>query len=166
MSEPRPRNRNWIWFFLTLLGLTLLAVAILIWYNFRQQLTPEQLEAAQKLWEKTNLRDYDMEYTTKKGTDKEPDRFEVRVRQGKVQSVILNRRVPMEPRLFPYRSMDALLDDIEKFMKEDCQPGRPRTFTRAMFDPNDGHLLWYVRRVMQSEERVEITVEKFQPITH
>jgi hypothetical protein len=161
----RPRNRNWIWFFLTLLGLTLLAGGILIWYNFSQQLTPEQLEAARRLWEKTDLRDYDMEYTRKIGADQQVDQFEVRVRHGKVASVVMNRREQLPARLYRYHDMNGLFDAIEEFQKKDRQPGSRRVFTRALFDPDDGHLTWYVRRVVGSQEGVEIAVKERVEIT-
>ena len=55
--------------------------------------------------------------------------------------------------------MTALMDDIETFLEEDTEPGRPRTYSVATFDPVDGHLVRYVRRVMGTSERIEINVQ-------
>ena len=66
---------------------------------------------------------------------------------------------PLDPSRYPRYDMTALMDDIETFLEEDAEPGRPRTYTVASFDPTDGHLIRYVRRVMGSSERIEINVQ-------
>jgi hypothetical protein len=47
-------------------------------------------------------------------------------------------------------------------LKRDSEPGKPQVFKVAKFAPEDGHVLRYVRRVMGSRERVEITVDEFK----
>ena len=86
----------------------------------------------------------------------------VQVRGGTVISVLMNGRA-LDKDQYVYRSMDALFDDIERFLKMDAEKGKPRTYMRALFDPADGHLLHYIRRVMGSRERVEITVQSLEP---
>ena len=49
MDDKRP-NRGWIWFFLVVIVMAVTAAAITWSANIRQQLTPAQLAAAQKLW--------------------------------------------------------------------------------------------------------------------
>ena len=52
----------------------------------------------------------------------------------------------------------------ENFLRTDQKENR-RTYLRAQFDPEDGHLLHFVRRVKGSQERVEITVTEFRPVS-
>ena len=154
MSE-KP-NRRWIWFFAVLTGLTVAAIATLIIYNTRQQLRPPDLEAARQRWQAQGPADYNLEYSVAKQSS-ERELFTVRVRQGHVEAVALNGR-PLEPAQYHYYGIPALFDFIEEFLDQDAQPGKPRTFTKALFDDNDGHVTHYVRRVMGSRERVEINL--------
>lgn len=156
-------NRRWIWFFLALIVLSVTAVTSLIVFNLRQQLKPEQLAAARQLWAENKPTSYQLAYTIKKGTEAKAESFVVRVRDGKVVSVSLDGR-PLEKRLFAYYGMDALLDFINDSLESDAKPGRPRTFTRGVFDPANGALRGYVRRVMGGSERVEITVDSLVPL--
>jgi hypothetical protein len=135
--------------------LTVTAIIINVRYNLSQQLTPEQLAAARALWEQKGPRDYDLEYE-QKGAD--AGVFVSRVRDGKVVSLTRNDQ-PLEPRLYKYYDMAALFSYIEQFMKIDAEPGKPRTFVRAQFDPEDGHLVHYRRSVMGTQEWVELNVQ-------
>src|SRR5262249_54849848 len=158
MDIPRP-NRGWIWFFVILIVLTVTSITIMIVYNLRQQLKPEQLAQARALWEQKGPADYDLDYTqvgSASGT------FKVEVRAGKVVSATLDGQ-PLERRQYRYSDMPGLFNSIEEFLEYDQQPGRPRTYTKAVFDPEDGHVVRYIRRVMGTTERVEIKV-KLQPV--
>ena len=84
MSE----SRTWVWYFLILGVLSAAAATILIVFNLRQQLKPEQLAAAKALWKAKGPRDYDMTYRQLVGD--EPETFVVRVRGGQVESVERN----------------------------------------------------------------------------
>jgi hypothetical protein len=148
-------SRAWIWYFVILVVLTLLSITALVMFNLGQQLKPEQLAQAQALWNDKGPRDYNMVYTLNGSTT---GTYRVQVRQGKVVSVIRDGQ-SVEKRLYVYSSMPALFEFIEDFLKQDAEPGRRRTFTKAVFDPQDGHLKHYVRRVMGTTERQEITVE-------
>ncbi len=155
------RNRGWLWYFLILAGLTVLAVVFLIWYNLSQQLRPEELAAARQRWQAKGLRDYRLTYTIKRG-EGAADSVVVVVRGGKTVSAAVNGRPEPAERLHFY-GMDRLFDDIERFLDMDKAPGKRRTYARARFADADGHLEWYVRRVMEGRERLEITVESFGP---
>jgi hypothetical protein len=159
-----PRNRNWVWFFVVLALLALAAVGISTAYNLRQQLRPDALENAQALWKEKGPASYVLEYTKTIG---EPETFVVKVRHRRTVSVMLypGDRVQgnghsLEPRLFPYYGMDALFDDMARYLKMDAEPGAPRAMNRAVFDPQDGHLLDYVRSVSQTGQRVHIEVKR------
>lgn len=147
-------NRNWVWFFVVLVVLAVLAIGVELWFNLRQQLHRPDLEAARMLWNQKGPRDYDLEYT-KRGSAS--GTFVVRVRGGRVASATMDGQ-PMEPRLYPYADMGGLFDDVERFLEMDSAPGSPRSFTKAQFDPVDGHLMYYVRSVMASRQRIEIVV--------
>jgi hypothetical protein len=157
---PARRGRGWIWFFALLLVLTIAAITVQVWYNLGQQLTSAKLEAARERWKKAGPRDYDMEYTIKKLDGSET--YNVRVRQGKVVSALRNG-IPEDTRLYHYRDVPALFGFLEDFLTRDAQAGAPRTFATATFDPQDGHLIHYVRSVMSARERQEINVQ-LQPV--
>lgn len=161
MSATRP-NRRWIWFFLLLILLSLAAIITLIAYNLSLQLKPEQLAAARQRWQDHGLRSYQLSYARKLGADA-PESFVVRVRSGRVVSVSLAGRT-LEKRLFAHHGMEAMFDHIQEFLDRDARPGQPRTYTKAVFDPATGAVRHYVRRVMGSTERLEITVESLVPL--
>jgi hypothetical protein len=48
--SPAKKNRRWIWFFVVVFTMAVAATAVLIAFNLRQQLKPEQLAAARRLW--------------------------------------------------------------------------------------------------------------------
>ena len=86
----RKPNRGWIWYFVILAVLTVVATTVLVVYNLRQQLRPEQLAAARKLWDEKRPADYVLTYT-KKGNA--TGTFVVTVRKGKVVSVLMREEV-------------------------------------------------------------------------
>jgi hypothetical protein len=149
-----PRNRGWIWYFVALAVLALGAAITLVTYNLRQQLTLQQLAAAEQKWQRNGPRDYDMEYT-KQGSA--AGTYQVKVRDGVVTYAEPDERPLAQKR--PYYSMEALFSYVEDFLKEDSRPGAPRTYAVASFDPEDGHLVHYVRRVMGTNQRLELTVQ-------
>lgn len=160
-TQPTARkNQRWVWYFAVLFILTATALTVWAYFYRKMQLKPEHLEAARHLWKEKGPRDYDMEYTK---TVTAPEKFVVRVRDGKVVSVTLND-LPLEDRLHPYHSMPALFSFIDKFLKDDTDPSRPQTFAIASFDPEDGHLIRYIRRVAGTSQQVEIEV-KLKPVT-
>jgi Family of unknown function (DUF6174) len=159
-AHPAKKNRIWVWYFVLLAVLTVTSVTVLVTFNLRQQLKPEQLAAAKALWKEKGPRDFDMKYRQTAGD--EPETYVVHVRDRQVESVERNGQ-PLEERQRKYHSMLALFGYIERFLEIDAEPNRPRTYTVAVFDPNDGHLLHYVRRVMGTSERAEITVTELTP---
>jgi uncharacterized membrane protein len=83
-TAPAKKNRRWIWFFVVVFVLALLATVVLVVFNLQQQLKPEQLSAARKLWSEKGPRDYTMTYTTRVNEETELDRYWVQVRGGRV----------------------------------------------------------------------------------
>jgi len=158
-----PKNRSWLWYFFVLAVLAVVAMGSLVAYNLSQKLTKDQLAAARALWKEKGPKSYQLTYKIKIGIDVEPDHYVVRVRNGEVVSSTRNER-PEEKRLFAERGMDAILDWIAEFQDLAAKPKQPRTYTRALFDPQTGAVRWYVRRVMGGSERLEITVEPLEPL--
>ena len=162
--ETSKKNRNWLWYFLVLAVLTIIATTTLAIYNLRQQLKPEQLDAAIDLWRAKGPAEYVLVYLAKKteqSGDME-DHYVVKVKGGKAFEVLVNGLPLAEERQLAYYGMHRLLQDIERFMELDAEPGRPKTFTRGDFNGKNGALLRYVRRVMGSRQRLEITVESLE----
>lgn len=153
MNEPK-RNRGWIWYFVILIVLTIASITVMIVYNLGQQLKPEQLATARALWAEKGPADYDMEYTQ---IGNAPGTYKVQVRDGEVVSATLDGRA-LEPRQYGYYDMRGLFNSIDGFLEHDSKPGQPRTFTKAVFAADDGHVIRYIRRAMGSSERLEINV--------
>jgi hypothetical protein len=172
-AAPTRKSRTWVWYFVILVVLSLAATTTMIVYNLRQQLTPAQLEAARAHWNDHGPADYDMEYTKQTTTADSLETYAVQVRGGKVVKVEVTpglpgketRWQPIEERLYPYHSVPALFGFMYEFLAQDRRPGRPRAFVRAVFAPDDGHPMRYVRSVSgATRERVEIVVTKFEPV--
>jgi Family of unknown function (DUF6174) len=157
---PKKKNHAWIGFFAFLIVASVGVTAFMIWYNLSIQLKPEQLEAARKLWQETGPKSYNLVYTERHNEEK-TNTFAVKVRDGKVDEVLMNGR-PLEkteeqkddPRI--YHSMDAQFRMIENFMKLDQKPDAPRVYVTAIFDEKNGAVLRYIRRVMGTTKRVEM----------
>lgn len=149
---PRPANRGWIWYFAVVAVLAVVFVIVLARYNLSQQLSADKLAAAKALWDRAKPRDYDLEYTQTGGA---AETRKVKVRGGRVVSVV-REGGPLEPRLYAYSDMDAWFGFLEDYVKGDAEPGKPRVYSVATFDPEDGHIVRYVRRVMGTTERLEV----------
>ncbi len=163
--ETSAKNRNWLWYFLVLAVLTIIATATLATYNIRQQLKSEQLDAAIAIWRAKGPADYVLVYNAKKTeqSGEMNDHYVVKVKGGKAYEVLVNGLPLPEERQLAYYGMHRLLQDIERFMELDAEKDRPKTYTRGVFNGKNGALAWYVRRVMGSRQRLEITVESLEP---
>jgi hypothetical protein len=171
MAMPMRRGGRcrWVWYFLVLGLLTAGGIIANTWYNLRQQLTPEQLEVARQLWIKNGPRDYRLYYTIKHEVNPDPagvaaERYSVEVHDGKITAVYGpdNKRIDpdeMEPGDYDMDTMDDLFALLAWKLQTDSEPGKPRAFVTATFDANDGHIVHYVHSVMQTRERLEISVE-------
>jgi hypothetical protein len=94
------------------------AVALEIWYNLSQQLSPDQLERARALWRERGPADYDLEYVlTRQG--REGDRYLARVRDARVTAVEVNGQ-PLEPALYPLHDLPPLFEEVDAALE-----GRP-----------------------------------------
>jgi hypothetical protein len=155
------RNRNWVWFFAAVAVLGAAAVAIPWVYNARQQLTRQQLEAAEDLWAKRGPADYDLAVEKKiQSTTADEvikDEIHVRVRNKKVVEATMNGR-PLERRLWDEYDVDGWFGFVERFLQMDSAAGAPRTFRAADFDPQTGQLLRFRRHVSGTHERQELVL--------
>jgi Family of unknown function (DUF6174) len=162
-SPPRPKNRRWIFVFVLFFLGGIGAAASMIGFVYYIQAKPVELEEAQKLWKAKGPKNYDLVYTKRLNVDPNVDKFEVKVRAGVVEEVKMNGRKltrqsddEPDPRIF--HSMDRLLDDVERFMNIDQKPGAPKVFVTAIFEPDNGALRCYLRRVGGTSQRVEIHI--------
>ncbi|MBY0525729.1 MAG: hypothetical protein K2R98_20150 [Gemmataceae bacterium] len=159
----RPRSRAWIWFFVVLAFLGAAAITIPTVYNMRQQLTREELDRVRALWKEKGPPNYVLEYVKERDNKKET--YIVTVRNGKTMDVAGPMFVAEDRKkedLYRYYGMIALFNDIEGNLDRDAKPNAPRAFNRATFNPDDGHLIDYVRSVSKDKERVQITVKRFE----
>jgi hypothetical protein len=159
-------NRKWVWFFVVVGTLTVLGAGWAVWSNLNQQLTPEKLAAVRARWETDGPRDYDLEYEIKREANPDPaprtgERYTVRVRDGRVESVVTADGGWPKAGEFEFGSMDDLFDRIEQRLRADRQPGAPRVFCVVT---SHGDKLHYVRSVMTTRERLEVTVT-LRPLT-
>jgi hypothetical protein len=162
---PTPKNNYaWIGFFVFIVIASVGVTAFMIWYSLSIQLTPEQLESAWKLWEEKGPKSYNMVYTKQLNDDSKVIIYGVKVRNAKVIEVkqggeFLEKPADRldDPRI--YHSMDALFRDAKRFQDLDAKPGAKKVYVTAIFDDKNGAMLRYVRRVMGTNERVEIRVE-------
>jgi hypothetical protein len=170
LEQGRKPNRRWIWYFVVVAGLTVLATTILVVYNLGQQLTHEQLDTARKLWDQKRPPDYVLTYT-KSGSV--TGTFVVTVREAKIESVLMRQNVvkdnqvkvveqPLQREQYGSYDMDGLFHDIERFLDIDAKKGSPRTYMVATFDPQNGQLRRFVRRVMGTSNRLLIEVQPIQ----
>jgi hypothetical protein len=165
-SRAAPRSRRWIWFFAALIVLGAAAISINWVYSVWQQLRPDRLAASRALWKEHGPASYDLEYVVKEentpggaaGDDARIDYYKVQVRGGQARSATRND-VPLSPDEAMRHDVNALFDLIQKHLESDGGPGQPRTYAHAHFDDADGHPVHYVRRVMGSRQRLEITIQ-------
>ena len=83
------QSRTWVWYFAILAGLSIAATTTMIVYNLKQQLTPEQLQAAVARWNERGPANYDMEYTKQTAAAESLETYAVEVRGGKVVKVVV-----------------------------------------------------------------------------
>ncbi len=166
--SPAKKNSGWIWIFIVLTVLSVIAVSTMILYNQAQQLSREELNTAWEKWKQKRPQNYQLIYTEKYNPKEEPKWFKVVVREGEVEMV--SETDPQKEKdvlLYPDNpqdfSMDGLFAELEGFLDADEQPENPRRFTRAVFDADDGHIIWF-RRVLDRKKRLEIVVEELKPL--
>ncbi|HZZ80345.1 MAG TPA: hypothetical protein VFE62_17670 [Gemmataceae bacterium] len=160
---PPPPNNAWIYFFAFLVVASVTVTLFMIWFNNSIQLKRPELDAAYKLWKEKGPKTYNLVYTEQLNNDDHKTKFFVKVRDGKVQEVLMDGK-PLEPTKEdgevhdprPYHSMDAKFRDVERFMSIDEKKDAPRVYVIATFDPETGAILRYIRRVMGTTQRVEL----------
>ena len=153
-------NRGWIWFFVALVLLSAAAITINWLYNARQQLTSDELRAAQDRWDRDGPRDYDLVINKTIGSPaggdgKNQDRITVEVRGGKAHAGTINGQ-PLDERLLSQYDMAGWLSFVEEFLRQADKPDAPRTFLVADFDPQTGALRRFRRSVRTTREWVDV----------
>lgn len=160
-TPPPPRHSGWIWYFVIVGVLTLLATATLTVFNLRLQLTQAEWSAMRELWRARGPADYDLRYTVKRNDETDGTEYDVQVRGGKVVRAWEDGVEVAAEKLSEF-GMEALFQVMKKNLDHDLQPGAPRVYARARFDDETGAVLSYVRRVMKSRERYEVSVKSYR----
>jgi hypothetical protein len=155
---PPPNKYAWILYFAFLIVASVGVTIFMIMFNLWIQLTPEQVEAAKKVWKEKGPAEYKLIYTTRIDDSDKTTMYAVTVKAGKVTDVKKNGKDFEEQAAWPEHSMEALLGMMAANLAEDAKPDKPRVYTIGRFDDKTGALLYYVRRVMGSRERIEIEV--------
>jgi hypothetical protein len=161
--SPVKRNYGWLYFFIFVTVASVSVMIFMIWFNLRIQLKPEQLDEAHERWKANGPKNYDMVCKKRLNDNGKEDKFEVEVRGGLVKRVRMNGSeleketgAETDPRI--YHSMDQVYRDITRFMDLDTKPGATRVYVIANFDPDTGAVRHYVRRVMGTRQRIEMTI--------
>jgi hypothetical protein len=153
------KNHGWIWYFVIVFVLAIVATGITLWFNRIAQLKPEMLDKAQALWKEKGPKDYLLAYristVSKAGAGE--THYLVKVRDGKAFEAKVDG-IEQAPERMVWYGMPKLFYYVEEFLDKDAEPGKPQTYTRAVFDPDTGALLRYIRSVMSTGDRVEINV--------
>jgi hypothetical protein len=171
-SAPTPRNKyGWVLYFAFLVIASVTVTVGMIAYNLSIQLKPGELEQAHQRWKEKGPTDYDLIYTQSLNDDPAVTKFVVKVRDRKITETLVNGKKadikPDEPQRYGDvqlgQSMDGLFGAAQHFMEIDQQPDAEKVYVTALFDPNTGALLRYVRRVMRTTVRIERKIELQAP---
>jgi hypothetical protein len=150
------KHRGWIVYFAFLVVASVGVTTWMIYFNLSIQLTPEQLAAAESRWQEKGPRDYKLFYTERVNDDPQPITYAVTVKDGKVTDARKNGKAIETDE--DYR-MNGLLAKAARALQDDREPGAKKVYTIARFDDKTGALLYYVRRVMGTTDRLEIAVK-------
>jgi hypothetical protein len=164
LPPPKKANYAWVYFFTFLIIASVGVTWITIAYSNAQQLTREKLDAAENLWNEKGPKSYKLVYTKEIHGEKLVT-FSVTVHQRKVTDVLMDGK-PLEknpdqtddPKI--YHSMEAQFLAIQRFKDLDDKPGAPKVYCVAIFDmQTTGAVRKYVRRIMGTQQRVELIFE-------
>jgi hypothetical protein len=148
--------------FLVLAGVAvalIATIAALNYYHSQDRLTREKLAKAQKLWEAARIEDYDIRITVQGRTSGD---YAVQVRGGRAVGGTINGLPFDPPGLARSWTMQELLFTIlERDLENDAKPDSPVVHTQVEFDPQDGHLIHYLRN--SSRQNVVLDIQ-LQPI--
>lgn len=177
MAEKRsPARWRWVSVFVVVFGLAIGGIALNVWWNLDQQLTPDKLERAKRLWEQNGPRDYDLTYQVTYDKERLPERHVVLVRNGKVVFASCEGEViEMAPAMAAAvggplagmaqggaRDVPAIFDHVESTLNTLEASGR-RHFIVAVFDPNQGYPRRFVWRISRTKTREEWDVRLWPP---
>lgn len=170
------RDYGWLAFFAVLSGLSLTAVVLPILYNLGQQLRPEQLDGARRLWGEAGPADYDLTFNVRIDRETTRERHTVRVRGGRVLFAACEGEVLYaSPALGgaiglpfgttaqePPWTVERVFDHVAGLLRDQQESGG-RNFLVAVFDPREGYPRRFVRRVTRSSTREEWDLKLWRP---
>lgn len=162
------RSGRWVAFFVVLAILAATGIVLPIVYNLGQQLRPEQLAEAKRLWAAHGPADYDLTYTARYDDERQGERHVVLVRGGRVVYASCEGELrSISPGLAllaggpaaalggrPARGVPEIFGHIERLLAEVGNSGG-RDFLVATFHGDDGHPRRVIRRVRGTRTREE-----------
>jgi hypothetical protein len=151
------RSWGWIVFFVVLTALCVVAITLPIVYNLGQQLRQEALDEARLRWREHGPDDYDLTFSVYLDRDRQPQRYRVNVRGGKVTSATFEGE-PVE-RAF---TVPLLFDHLQKLLDEQ-QESEGKNFLVAVFDPVEGWPRRFVWRIRGTSQREEWNLKVWKP---
>lgn len=138
-----------------------------------ENVTPQALARARKIWEKAGIRDYDFDWETSGARN---EQYKVAVRDGQVRSVLRvlpdGREVPAHPGDPSAYSVDGLFriinEELDQLQREKPfgQPKGAQFVLQFSADPKLGYPRSYRRDVEGSARGIAIDVTRFQPVPH
>jgi hypothetical protein len=166
-SPVRPKTRR-----LILLGsLAILWSTLGFGCRGGQDVTPDAIEQAKRLWKEAGIRDYELELDWRTGP--EISHYIVSVKDGEVREIESaltdGRRIELHPGSPRYFSVDGLfltIADELALLKTDRPFGQPpgtKVVMRFKADPKLGYPLWYRRDVLGTSQSISIDVIKLVP---
>ncbi len=176
IAATRRRTWRWVVFFAVLATLAGTGIVLPIVYNLGQQLRPEQLEAARRLWAEHGPADYDLTYAVTYDRERLAERHIVSVRQGKVVfATCEGELVELAPALAAAAGLPlgglghgqglgvpGIFDHIEELLRQQSTQGR-RNFLVAVFDPHEGYPRRFIYRLRGTRTREEWDVRLWKP---
>ena len=155
-----PPSRRWLWFGIIAATVAVLLIGVFVGLNIyrsQQALTTEKLAAARQRWQAAGINSYDISVDTSGNTR---GTYRLKVRNGKIVQAGMNEVVivPETPQNY-YWTVPGLFDILQRDIDWDTDPNNPTSHTEVYFDPNDGHLVRYLRIAPGQRIVIEVRLE-------
>jgi hypothetical protein len=147
------KSRIW-WLLGAFLGVAVLVVGGLVVYNRQYRLTDDKLKEAEARWAAAGVRDYDLDVVVSGRT---AGHYHLKVRD---KDRIVDARFNGEPnRAAVAMDVAGMFDILRQDLDREQQSPNQQSYTWVDFDPNDGHLIRYVRRSGDQHISVDVTLK-------
>jgi hypothetical protein len=158
-AAPRRRGGWLLWTLACFVVGGIVAMVGLNVVNSRYRLTSETLAAAQQRWAAAALHNYEITVQVSGGTS---GTYWVRVEGSEITDATLNDQpfAPLE-RAAPW-TVPGLFGILADDLANDAKPSSPVAYTRVEFDPQNGHLLRYLRTSGDQRLTMEVVLNSLE----